>query len=245
MEIISPIINGSLVGITLALMFGPAFIVLLTTSLQRGFKAGVSFAVGVFISDALILTLAWFGLSQFLGADPRENIYFSIIGGIVLILFGAFTFFKSSFERKENPENEESQILLDASEYEQRSSSKLWQHFFNDAPSRSYVYVLKGLFLNVMNPGVWFVWITAMVTFGSTYAGKAGPVALFFGSTLITAFMFDILKAFIAGRLKNILKNKFIHRLNQIIGIILIAFGVYLIINNFYDLNQLIDQINL
>lgn len=240
---IAPIINGFLVGITLTLMFGPAFIVLLTTSLQRGFKSGVSFAVGVFTSDALVLALAWFGLSQFLGKDPRENIYFSIIGGIVLILFGAFTFFKSSFERKENPENEDKTVDLDTSVYEKQHSTKLMLKIFNNRPSRLYVYAMKGFFLNIMNPGVWFVWITAMVTFGSVYAGKALPVVLFFGTTLITVLLFDVFKAFIAGHLKKFLKNKFIHRLNQFIGIILIIFGVYLIINNFYDLNQLLNQI--
>lgn len=240
---ITPIINGFIVGVTLTLMFGPAFIVLLTTSLQRGFKSGVAFALGIFSSDALILLLAWFGLSQFLGEDPRENIYFSLIGGIVLMLFGTYTFLKSSFEKKENPDNEEKEISLEASGYEKQPTVKVMQKIFNNNPSRLYIYYLKGFFLNAMNPGVWFIWITAMVTFGSTYSGRAIPVALFFGTTLITVLLFDMLKAFISGRLQNILKNKFIHYLNQIIGIGLMIFGIYLIINNFYDLNQLVNQI--
>lgn len=240
---ITPIINGFLVGITLTLMFGPAFIVLLTTSLQRGFKAGISFAFGIFVCDALILTLVWFGISQFLGEDPRENIYFSVIGGIVLILFGAYTFLKSSFERKGNLEKENNEISLDESGYAKQPQTKILQKVFNNNPSQLHVYILKGFFLNLLNPGVWFIWVTAMVTFGSTYSGKAFPVMIFFGTTLTTVFLFDLLKAFIAGRLKNLLKNKFIHRLNQVIGIALIVFGIYLIINNFYDLNQLLLQI--
>lgn len=244
MDIFSPILNGFIVGVTLTFMFGPAFIVLLTTSIQRGFKAGVAFAFGVLLSDASVLMLAWYGLSQFLGEDPRKNVYFSIIGGIILLLYGAFTFYKSTFERSKNPENENDEISLDISKYEKPTATKFFDTLTNNQLSPSYVYILKGFFLNIMNPGVWFVWITAMVTFGSSHSGSFAHVALFFGSTLLTVFLFDVGKSFIAGKLKNILKNKFIYLLNQIIGIILVVFGIYLIINNFYDINNIIDTMS-
>jgi len=51
------------------------------TSIQRGFRSGFFLAIGIFISDLTALILAYFGATQFLGHDPRENFLFSIIGG--------------------------------------------------------------------------------------------------------------------------------------------------------------------
>jgi len=123
-----PIFNGALVGLTLAFMIGPALFMLLQTSMLRGFKAGVSFAFGVFLSDGLVLSLVYFSFSKLVGTDPRENMLFNIIGGIVLIIFGTITFLKKS--------NSEARADV-------RNS------IINDEPSPPYVYAIKGLIVNL------------------------------------------------------------------------------------------------
>ena len=79
----SPFLQGVLVGLTFAVLLGPAFFSLIQTSIQRGFRSGFFLALGIFISDFSALLLAYFGATQFLGKDPRENFLFSIIGGII------------------------------------------------------------------------------------------------------------------------------------------------------------------
>jgi len=236
--------NGILVGITLSFMVGPALFMLLQTSLHRGFRYGWYFAVGVFASDALVLFLVWRGLSQFLGEDPRDNPWFSVVGGIILILFGAYTFMKPVVKTKDKSIavsiDEEKPIDIDEAEKElPRLSKELVKEFFpDDNISKWYVYMVKGFVSNIINPGVWFIWIGAMGTFAASYAGQ--QLFYFFAATLITLFSFDTLKSYGADRLKNFLKPHIIHRMNQVVGAILALFGIYLVIRNFYDLSSLV-----
>lgn len=245
----SPVINGFLIGVTLSLMVGPALFMLLQTSLHRGFKYGVLFAIGIFLSDASALFLVWFGVSQILGVDPRKNIWFGLVGGIVLILFGAYLFMKPAAKKKKqeipepkNNENEEPRGM--ELQPELAPSQEIAKEFFvEDKPSKWYVYIVKGFVMNIVNPGIWFIWITAMVTVNSTYQGDTRSIILFFSATLLTVLCFDTLKSFIADRLKNILSVKFVHRMNQFVGIVLVVFGVYLIVNCFFDFQSMLLEL--
>lgn len=245
----SPVINGFLIGVTLSLMVGPALFMLLQTSLHRGFKYGVFFAAGIFMSDASALFLVWFGVSKILGDDPRTNIWFGLVGGIVLILFGAYLFMKPAVRKKkqETPEpknsNEENGDGLQL-QPELAPSQEIAKEFFEeDKPSKWYVYIIKGYVMNIVNPGIWFIWITAMVTVNSTYQGDSRSIAIFFLTTLLTVLAFDTLKSFIADRLKTILSVRFVHKMNQFVGIVLVVFGVYLIVNCFFDFQSLLLEL--
>src|SRR5210317_858169 len=88
----SPFLQGILLGLTFAVLLGPAFFSLIQTSIHRGFMRGMLLAIGIFLSDLVALVLCYFGATQILGSDPRENVYFSIIGGIIMIIFGTYTF---------------------------------------------------------------------------------------------------------------------------------------------------------
>ncbi|MDR0364706.1 MAG: LysE family transporter [Bacteroidales bacterium] len=243
----TPIVNGFFVGVTLSLMVGPALFMLIQTSLHRGFRYGINFAVGIFLSDALALFLAWFGVSRLLGEDPRNNLWFGLIGGIVLILFGAYLFMKPATKMRKGGEET---VSIDAKEDiiedmeiqpELAPSQEIAKELFvEDNPSKWYVYIIKGFVMNIVNPGVWFIWITAMVTVSSTFQGNVRSIILFFAATLLTVLSFDTLKAFVADRLKNILSAKFVHKMNQLVGIVLVIFGIYLIVNCFVDFQSML-----
>lgn len=244
------IINGIFVGITLSLMVGPALFMLLQTSLHRGFKYGFNIAIGILLSDALALSLVWFGVSKILGEDPRQNLWFSLVGGIILILFGAYLFMKPSSKKKKTPcepsESEETPIDIQKAGQQEipKMSQELAKELFDeDKPSKWYVYLVKGFVMNIVNPGIWFIWITAMVTVSSTYHGDIRSIVSFFAATLLTVFSFDTLKAYIADRLKNLLSPRFIHKMNQFVGIVLIVFGIYLIVNCFVDFQSMVESI--
>jgi threonine/homoserine/homoserine lactone efflux protein len=245
----SAIGNGILVGVMLSFMVGPALFMLLQTSLHRGFRYGWYFAAGIILSDALVIFLIWRGISQFLGEDPRNNIWFSLIGGIILTLFGAYTFMKPVVKNRDKMSpiaiDEENPIdIVEAGKDLPKVSKELVKELFpDDSPSEWYVYLIKGFVSNIINPGVWFIWISAMVTITSSYQGDGRSILVFFAATLTTVFGFDTLKSYIADRLKNFLKPHIIHRMNQIIGAILVLFGIYLIISSFYDLNNFIETL--
>jgi threonine/homoserine/homoserine lactone efflux protein len=214
----NPFLQGVLVGLTFAVLLGPAFFSLIQTGIQRGFRSSAFLAIGIFFSDLTALILTYFGATQFLGADPRENTLFSIIGGIILIIFGTYTVIR----KVENPSPEEPN----------KNSNK---------PSKFYVYIIKGFFLNAANPGMWFIWITVVVSISAKFGVNNEAIYLFLGGALGTIFTTDLLKSFISHQIKHYLNMKIMMWMNRIVGIILIGFGTYLIINTLIDLESMIS----
>ena len=92
-----------LIGVFLSVVvnMGPAFITLVQTSLNRGARSAAWFAVGVIFNDAMIIALCILTSVQVVIGSEMEVNLFSIGAGIVLVLFGIFTF------RKKVPSEEE------------------------------------------------------------------------------------------------------------------------------------------
>ena len=214
----SPFLQGILLGFTFAVLLGPAFFALIQTSIHRGFKRGAQLAIGIFLSDFFALVLCYFGASQILGEDPRQNVYFSVIGGIILVIFGTYTFTrigKTSAETDNDSNN---------------TSGK---------PSRFYVYIIKGFVLNALNPGMWFIWVTIVVSISANFGVNSKSIYSFLIGVLATIFATDLLKCFISNQIKKFITPGIMTWMNRIVGIVLIGFGTYLVINLFVDLEKL------
>jgi len=213
----SPFLQGVLLGLTFAVLLGPAFFALIQTSIRRGFRKGALLAFGIFLSDLFALVLCYFGAMQILGSDPRENIYFSIIGGIILIIFGTYTFSRKVIDRPSG-------------------SDKIPEEKF----SKPYLYVIKGFLLNVFNPGMWFLWITIVVSLSANFGVNSKAIYNFLAGVLSTIFATDIFKCFVSKQFKKFVNAKVMSWLNRIVGIVLIGFGTYLIINVLVDMESMI-----
>ncbi len=215
----APFLQGVLLGLTFAVLLGPAFFALIQTSIHRGFKYGAFLAMGIFMSDLVALLLIYFGASQFLGSDPRENKYFSIIGGIILVIFGTYTFTRRAVEQSA-PSNDNSNTV--------------------DLPSAFYVYIIKGFFLNALNPGMWFLWITIVVSISANYGVNNNAIMFFLLGTLLTIFSTDIAKCYVSNQIKRFINARVMTWMNRIVGIVLIGFGTYLVINVYVDMERLL-----
>jgi threonine/homoserine/homoserine lactone efflux protein len=214
----TPFVQGVLLGLTFAVLLGPAFFALIQTSIHRGFRFGAYLAIGIFLSDLVALLLCYFGASQILGSDPRENKYFSIIGGIILIIFGTYTFSRRAMEQSSDNEGNN----------------------LSDGPSAFYVYIIKGFFLNALNPGMWFLWITIVVSISANYGVNNQAILFFLMGTLATIFATDIAKCFVSNQIKRFVNARVMTWMNRIVGIVLIGFGTYLVINVYVDMERLL-----
>lgn len=203
---IEALFSGILLGLTMAIMLGPALFSLLQTSIHRGFRAGMFMSLGIFMSDCLLVALSYLGVSSVL-TEPENTTVFGIVGGIVMILFGLFTFRKKTNIRTE-PEIE-APIPLDR--------------------PKPLKYMAKGFALNILNPFLLIFWMGWMAYVGNTYGPKSIELAVFFGGTLLTVVSTDMLKCFIAGKIKQYLKPRIIHIVNYILGATLIILGIYMI----------------
>ncbi len=199
----NPFIEGIILGLTLAVLLGPALFTLIQTSIQRGFRSGMQLAIGIFLSDIALVFLCIIGAMQIVSSD-KNRLVFGIIAGMILIGYGVFTFLRQT-ALKRNGINAE-----------------------NDNPGW-ITYVLKGFFLNIANPFVWLFWMGVTVGITSSYGDDTKYVTTFFAGALFTILFTDLLKAFIAKKIKGFLKPQIVHRMNQFVGILLFFFGLVLI----------------
>lgn len=130
-----------------------------------------------------------------------------ILAGLILVVFGALYF------RKPVPRGDET---IDV-----RLPSPLSM-------------VLKGFFLNCLNPTVWLLWLGNVTAVSKTLNYSIVKMIIYFGITLGIVLLVELGKVSAAGKLKKFLTDKIMHRVNVITGALLVVFGVGLIYNHYF-----------
>lgn len=209
-------LEGVIVGLTLALImgFGPAFFTLIQTSISRGFKAAMFLDLGIVINDIMVVALMMMTNVHF-NINNKENIiYGGVAAGIILIIFGIYTFLLS-------PEK-----IIHISENNKQKIDKMNEKFIDNP--KWYVFISKGFVINIFNPFVWIFWITCVATASSNFGGNKYSMIIFFAGVFATVLFFDILKSAGAYSLKRFFTEKMMKLLNQITGVILMIFGLFI-----------------
>jgi threonine/homoserine/homoserine lactone efflux protein len=210
--ILSLIYQAIIIIILLTFSFGPAFFALINTGIKYGYKTGSFLAMGVVFSDLflciLICLLVHFGMANLLHSEKTQT-FFGIIGGIILIVFGAFFF-------KKTPVKTDDTIDIE-----------------NQLPSPS-VMMLKGFFLNLFNPTVWLLWLANVTAISKPLDYSIVKMFIFFLLVLTAVLFIELFKVKLAGKIKHYLTDKIMMIVNYITGTSLIIFGLILIYNHFF-----------
>jgi threonine/homoserine/homoserine lactone efflux protein len=209
--ILEAVWKGFLTGLWLSMSFGPVFFMLIQTSIKKGIKDALVFDSGVFLSDIFYITIAFFGAEIILDND-NYRYWIALIGGLVLIVFGLMPFFTP-------PKKVASPDMSELSKV-----TRLNYHGL----------IAKGFLVNLLNPSVLFIWFGAATVAFATFADNKPLVILYFVSTLATYFGIDLVKVYLALKLKRFLNPKALLLINRISGLIILVFGVYLIVDLFY-----------
>ena len=210
---ITILLNGILFGVLLSFLIGPVFFVLLETSIEKGIKPAVFIDLGVLLSDVLYLIAAYFFAQKIL-ESLSENSYIKYIASAVFIFMGILSILK-----KQAPQKGKS---IDVKTLD--TPSEMDAIIFR---KRTYLtYILKGIGLNAINPGVLVYWIAACTTATEELHIPENLLFYYFVATLGTMFSIDVLKIYYASKLKNKLTAKALHRVSIAVGCVLIGFGV-------------------
>lgn len=227
-------VHGAIMGLTLATIFGigPAFFLLIQTSISKGFKTALMFDLGVLFSDVIVVFLMMMTSVQIKLDDGGNMVIAGITAGLIILCFGIFTFYtkpEKIVERsaKKSAELEEVEKRLD--ERFDKIDEKL---DVKRVGPRWYVYVAKGFIMNVFNPFIWVFWMTSVATVSGSevYNGNKYLVTLFFLGTFTTVLAFDIVKIVGAYSLKRFFTERRMKFLNQCTGLVLALCGLMLII---------------
>ena len=204
------------IGFLLSVMVGPVFFILLETSITKGVRASLYLDLGVFISDVIYILFAFIFASQiknFTNDASNNNFILGIIGGVLFVGYGIYTFFSKS-KHELTPKKNSTTIKN------------------ND----SVVLGIKGFMLNFANPAVLFYWI-GIIAQGNQVTDKnhPGQLIIFVALVLLTYFAMDVLKILGAKKLRPLVTDSLLLALNRLIGIVFTAFGVFLILKQFVD----------
>ena len=202
------------IGLTISISPGAALFGIIQTSLSKGFKSSIIFALGIALSDMLFIALSLWGLSSVMD-DPQTRIIAAFIGGAVLIAYGLYTIFSKH----------------------SKVSSKQQQHVMaKDTSNDGHLHILKtiskGFLFNFVNPCAWILWLSILPFSGDRIEQRC----FFFLCILCTIFAVDILKSFFAGKIKNSITPKTFYIINRVIGIVFCALGLFMIIKNMIPL---------
>ena len=130
-----------------------------------------------------------------------------ILAGVLLIIFGAFYF------RRPVEKSDESVEIK--------------------TPS-TVSMLLKGFFLNSLNPAVWLLWLGNVTAVSNTLDYSIIKMLIYFSITLGLVLLVEFGKVSAANKLKQVLTDKLMHTVNVITGFLLVAFGLGLIYNHYF-----------
>jgi threonine/homoserine/homoserine lactone efflux protein len=196
----------------LTFSFGPAFFALINTGIKYGYKTGALLAFGVVLSDfvvsMIIIALVHFGATNLI-QDEKSQRFMGILAGIILIVFGAIHF------KKPDNKNDDTTVEL-------------------KGPSKTSM-ILKGFFLNSLNPAVYLLWLSNVTAMGKTLNFSVIKMVIYFSVTLGLVLLVELAKVSAANRLKRVLNPKIMYMVNIITGSLLVIFGLVLIYNHFFE----------
>ena len=198
-----------IIGVILAFMIGPVFFMLIQTSLLNGFRAAISFDLGVVLGDIFFLLIAYFG-SRFILVRIKDNPLLYIFGGLVLVAYGLITFFN---QKQNRPIHDETLVVTVKSNYRQL--------FF------------KGLLLNFINIGVLGFWLGMIVVYGAKFRMDEQKILWFFLTVLLAYLVTDVGKILLAKKLRDKMTPSAVYKMKKIMGIILVVFGLALFSKGF------------
>lgn len=198
---IEPVLSGIGFGLILAAILGPVFFTLLQTALHEGFKAASHLAFGVLLSD-LGWIAAGYGFASQIDFTGKYKFIVGWIGGTLLIVFGVYNFFKKIKVKEVD----------------------------DDKKTVHAKFVVKGFVLNTFNPAVPLFWLSVISVVKLKEDYSKVHEAVFFGCVLATVFGIDLIKSYIAQRIKRLLNAKVLLWMNRILGIILFGIGLRMMI---------------
>lgn len=194
-------LTGISLGFFLSFMIGPVFFVLIETSLTKGFRAAISFDLGVVIADICFIAVAYFSSFRLIEKIKDEPALF-LFGGSVMAVYGIISFVKLK-------KQSEVEVSLDKID-----DKKKYLNLF-----------AKGFLLNFINIGVLGFWLAILITIGPQLEMDPQKLLFFFASVVLSYVVTDVFKIVLAKQLRSKLTTTNIVRVKKVSSVLLIIFG--------------------
>jgi threonine/homoserine/homoserine lactone efflux protein len=220
-------IIGVLIGVLIAAPVGPVNIICIQRTLERGFWGGFAAGLGAVLADGIIATVAAFGASAISGFMRDHQLKIELVGGAILIAFGLRIY------------SSQPKIVATAT----TSLARLRQladsipHFARPALRFKIWRLMPHLniipqtfFLTITNPGAI---LGLFALFGGATSALGGINTALDAFTVVTSIMSGSLVWWVGlsrliSRVRHKLTEQRLKRINQVSGVVLVAFGLVL-----------------
>lgn len=208
------LITGVSLGFFLSFMIGPVFFILIETSITRGFKAALTFDIGVILADTVFFAIAFFSSFRLIHTIKDDPALF-LFGGLIMLTYGIISYVRLK------------KVQVDTLVITPPNLRKDYLNLF-----------VKGFLLNFINVGVLGFWLAIIITFGPKMEMDTQRMFTFFGFTILAYFITDVFKIALAKQLRKKLTPHNILRIKKISSLILIIFGLVIITKGFVPLDK-------
>ena len=199
----SAMLNGLLFGLFLAISVGPTLFALIKYSLHYSYKAGIAFVIGVSVSDIIYVMIANAATSVLQTLKTYEK-PLAIALSIIIIVAGL----AGLFSKKKPIEVD----LMGNVKIRKRDTFKIFA---------------SGFLINTLNPAVAVNWLGAAAVIANK---NLSYKLIFFISCLGLIISIDLLKVFLAGKIKSTLTPKKIIQIQHISSLVLVIIGLGILI---------------
>jgi len=172
-------------------------------SMKSGPKAGLFVSIGHALLELVLVILLFAGLGKYLEA-PAAQAVIGIIGGVVLVFFGA-SMIRDVLKGRINIEMKES------------------------SAAKSGNIILGSALVSASNPYFSLWWATVglgLMMDASNHLGAAG-VTLFYTGHILSDFSWYMFVSFIIGKTRKFINMKVYRIIIAVLGAVLIGFGIY------------------
>lgn len=198
------ILLGVGAGIISSFLTGPVFFAMIKTSIEKGFKAGFSLAVGVIISDIVLIALVLFG-TQFFEYKEEFDKYVGLLGGIFLLAVGIYYIV-----------------------------SKLTVNYKTKLEKISKRgYLIKGFLMCILTPSTLMFWVIVSGIISVKLNNRLDEKLLCLFIAMVTQLSIDGGKCYFSSKLRYRIKEGALAKLNKLAGVIIIIFALWLIIKTY------------
>ena len=203
---ILPIFYGFLTGIGQCLTVGAIFFSIIQNSVDNGYKAGLTVALGVVLGDAIFVTFALTGTAMIPHSKELEPIL-ALVGVIFLVVLGLFNLIKGT-PRIAYPR------------------TKLGNYAY---------YFTTGFLLNALNPINFVSWVTIAAYIRHSLTYTPAQQILFMSFSVAGVAAAESALALYAHKLKPYFTPRVARVFSQISGVVFLAVAARLAWVNLHD----------
>lgn len=195
------VLEGIPAGLLIGLSFGPAFFMMMQTTIANGIRPGLLAGLGIILSDLMMFLLSGFSLTGFM-QHTGSMMLFGLGGGILLTVMGIV-----AYSRPHNP-----------AEMARNRQYPVHRIFG------------KAFILNTINPFNWLFWIMLSGIGGIAHPFGSNGYFLFFTGLFFAEIGLTILKVMLSERIGRLMSSGVFVIYNKAVAIVFVISGLGLIV---------------